>query len=439
MKKLFLITAFFVLLHFETAFAAPKKEEVKVLEKVKIDSIDELNSHLQELKNEQEPFSPEEIRKIDIESLGLDKLEEPVNKEDVANVKEEIKEQSESLNENSQQISDIQNFVKKEEEREKKLKEVEKKEQERLSKIEALRAKITKQIEVVKEKVVEPVIEALPIEKEVEVEKKIVQKPQNKIVKKEVDEKENARIKEKEKRLNEFRKKYLIHLSQEKDGFIGDFKAYGIVNTKEKNLSWPYRFIAKEEPAPPILSPSRGAENGHIPFVMSAKDKIDAMFDAIVNRDIAAFNGAYSNVINPNTTNKDGDTILTFAILLQNYQVMTSILNKGADPDLPNALGHSPLDIAIAMNDLKSMQILLDMNANINYIDSHGSTYLIMAVKTGYLPMVQALVEAGIDVNSVDFQGNSALNIANRNRKEIIAIYLKKNGAKSYENGLISR
>ena len=81
---------------------------------------------------------------------------------------------------------------------------------------------------------------------------------------------------------------------------------------------------------------------------------------------------------------------------------------------------------------LKTAQILIDMNADCNYIDGLGRSYLMHAARVGFLPMVQLLVEQKVDVNATDNQGITALSIAYKHKKDIIAKFLLKSGAKSW-------
>ncbi len=248
----------------------------------------------------------------------------------------------------------------------------------------------------------------------------------------ELNAKQKKRHEEKIARLNKLRKTYLIELGEESHEESYSKDKTKIIVPQEKFLNWSDRFESKELPAPPILDEFRGNDNKHIPRVLSAKEKIDILFETILNREVAAFNDAYKEIVNPDAYNNKGDTILTYSILFQRYPVITSVLIKGADPDLPNRLGHTPLDIAIEMIDLKAVQILLDMNADIDYVDEHNRTYLMHAARAGYLPIVQLLVESGADVNVSDVYGHTALSIAYRHKKEIIARYLLKNGAKAW-------
>lgn len=54
------------------------------------------------------------------------------------------------------------------------------------------------------------------------------------------------------------------------------------------------------------------------------------------------------------------------------------------------------------------------------------------AARVGFLPGVDLLVSRGVDVNLMDNDGFSALAIAYRHKKEVIAQYLLKHGAKTW-------
>ncbi len=240
---------------------------------------------------------------------------------------------------------------------------------------------------------------------------------------------------EKAKKLRELRAKYLLKFEDsaqnseaENDENLTEDKEEKIVPQK-KNLN---RFISDEPPAPPIINRFRTADNLHIPSPLTDQERIAILFDAVASGSVAFFNSAYKDIENPNVKNQIGDTILTYAILLQKYPVMASVLARGADPNLPNNLGYSPLDIAIELLDIKALEILVSNKADIEYIDSFGRTSLMHAARVGFLPAAELLVSKGVDVNVMDNDGFTALSIAYRHKKEIIVKFLLKNGAKPW-------
>ncbi len=251
--------------------------------------------------------------------------------------------------------------------------------------------------------------------------------------KKKAAENEKKRLKKLAK-LNELRAKYLIKINAGKsaetknldEDLSGD---EGKIVPQKKEIN---KFVSYETAPPPILNRYRSHDNVGIPIVLSLREKIDNLFRSIGEEDISYFNSAYENLENPDVKNFSGDTILTYAILLQRYEVIASILGKGANPNLPNTLGYTPLQIATEILDFTSFNLLVNANADINYADGFGRTYLMHAARVGFLPGVQLLIEKGADLNVMDADGFTALAIAYQYKKDLIVALLLKHGAKTW-------
>lgn len=248
--------------------------------------------------------------------------------------------------------------------------------------------------------------------------------------KKKWDEKESR---EKLKKLAQLRKKYLEESGEEKiEGAFEDedFDESPKLIPQRKDLN-PFR--SDELPALPILDRYRTKEDLHIPLILTIKERIALLFNTVTIGNISAFNEAYKDIENPNVQNETGDTILTYAIILKKYPVVASILAKGADPNLPNKLGYTPAHIAIELQDFKSFEMLAENRADLDYVDAFGRNYLMHASRVGLLPAVDLLVSKnGTDVNVMDNDGFTSLAIAYRYKKEIVAKYLLKHGAKTW-------
>ncbi len=194
----------------------------------------------------------------------------------------------------------------------------------------------------------------------------------------------------------------------------------------------PPKFFGNEVP-PPLLNRFRSFDNKHHPIIISNSEKIDFMFKSIAENRIDDFNSIFNLINDPNIKNSFGDTLLTFAILMRRHDAVSSLISKGADPDLANNLGYTPLNIAIEMVDYKSASILIDIgDANVNFIDDLGRTYLMQGARVGSLPITDLLINKGVDVNIADKGGVTALAIAYKHKKDIVAKYLLKYGAKSW-------
>lgn len=251
--------------------------------------------------------------------------------------------------------------------------------------------------------------------------------------------KKKAEANEKERRarlakLNQLRQQYLLkiksdRLSGEKNLDEDLMESEEKIRPQRKNIN---KFVTYETPAPPILSRYRSYDNGGIPLVISDREKGDILFRAVALEDISYFNSAYSDIEEPNLRNAAGDTILTYALLLQKREAVASILAKGADPDLPNSLGYTPLQITIESLDYVSFNLLVNRNADVNVIDGFGKTYLMHAARVGFLPAMETLIKNGVDINAMDYDGFTALAIANRYKQDLAVALLLKYGAKPW-------
>ncbi|MES2677895.1 MAG: ankyrin repeat domain-containing protein [Pseudomonadota bacterium] len=235
--------------------------------------------------------------------------------------------------------------------------------------------------------------------------------------------------KQKSKKLEDLRQKYLSK-NEDNDVYEG-INRYQTISKIVPREKIPPKFMNSEVP-PPLLNRFRGEENKHHPVIMSNSEKVNFMFKAIAENKIDEFNSLYSLVKDPNIKNSFGDTLLTFAVLMRRHDAVASLLSKGADPDLANDLGYTPLNIAIEMVDYQSASTLVDMGAKVNLIDDLGRTYLMQSCRVGSLQITDLLISRGVDINLTDRNGTTALAIAYKHKKDIIAKYLLKYGAKSW-------
>lgn len=236
--------------------------------------------------------------------------------------------------------------------------------------------------------------------------------------------------KQRTEKLENLRQKYLQQGEGEGNVYegINRYQAISAIIPKQKILP---KFMNSEVP-PPLLNRFRVEENKHHPVIISNSEKVNFMFKAIAENKIDEFNALYSLVKDPNIKNSSGDTLLTFAVLMRRHDVVSSVLSKGANPDLANELGYTPLNIAIEMVDYESASTLIDMGAKVNLVDDLGRTYLMQSSRVGSLQITDLLISNGVDINISDRNGTTALAIAYKHKKDIIAKYLLKYGAKSW-------
>ncbi len=234
-------------------------------------------------------------------------------------------------------------------------------------------------------------------------------------------------------KLEELRRKYLQQ-NEESDDVYEGISHYQTMSKIIPQKKIPPKFFNNEVP-PQLLNRFRGPDNRHHPLIMSNSERIDFMFKAIAEDRIDDFNSIFSGWTqqNPDIKNSFGDTLLTFAILMRRYDAISSLISKGANPELANDLGYKPLNIAIEMVDYRSVEILINIgDAKVDFVDELGRTYLMQSARVGSLPITDLLISKGVDVNAADNNGVTALAIAYKHKKDIIAKYLLKYGAKSW-------
>ena len=350
----------------------------------RIESLEKINADLAAQKAKDEPFDQKKV-KIDLESLGLDPIKEsektaptnppanaaiqgqqPTSTLSEQNLAEPEKAPNAGSTSTSTVLSKIQNLLHR-------TKSPDQKEEREVVKTEGGAAAM--------EPVTKPSLKpSQSTEKYLASRKKLALKKRLAAEKRAA---ENAKKQqEKLKKLSELRRKYLISVKPREDS--NEDVDEDLIEQDEniiprkKDLN---RFISHDPLPSPILDRYRTSDNVHIPIIPTKEDRINVLFNSIVNYDKSHFENAYKDIDQPNLKNASGDTLLTYALLMRQHTAIASILEKGADPDLQNALGYRPLAIAIEMLDLRSVNLLIDSGSDINYFDKFGKTYLMQAAR----------------------------------------------------------
>jgi ankyrin repeat protein len=94
-------------------------------------------------------------------------------------------------------------------------------------------------------------------------------------------------------------------------------------------------------------------------------------------------------------------SVLSMAALAGNVDLMTALLQAGADKESIDNVGRTPLMHAAQSKNPAAIRIMLDAGASVTARDQIGGTALSWAAGLGDAPCVQELIDAGADVEVV--------------------------------------
>ena len=109
--------------------------------------------------------------------------------------------------------------------------------------------------------------------------------------------------------------------------------------------------------------------------------------------------------LNIDAEDEHGKTPLIFAVDSRNSDVVSTLVNAGADANAKDDNGWSPLIYTAWRGNPDSANALVKVGADANAQDNDGWTPLMYAARSGNLDVVSALVNAGAEVNAQDNDG----------------------------------
>ena len=99
---------------------------------------------------------------------------------------------------------------------------------------------------------------------------------------------------------------------------------------------------------------------------------------------------------------------LVLATYLQQPEIATLLLEKGANINARDGAGNTALMGVVFKGDKGLTALLIDKGASINLQNYSGATALIYAVSYGHHDIVRLLIEKGADQNAIDREGKTA-------------------------------
>lgn len=158
-----------------------------------------------------------------------------------------------------------------------------------------------------------------------------------------------------------------------------------------------------------------------------------ALKGAFANRDDKKIREAIKDGARVNIRNRDGATLLEYAVSAGDKGLVELIIDNGADLTATTR-GFTPLMSAAWNGRVDLLRILTKNGADLNARDDYGRTALMLAVSQNKLEAVKFLVKQGADKNLRESDGYTALDIGIKEKRYAVVQFLRASGAKRQEN-----
>jgi len=103
-----------------------------------------------------------------------------------------------------------------------------------------------------------------------------------------------------------------------------------------------------------------------------------------------------------NIEDRKGKTPLHYAISKCGMEMITILLDAGADPNHADKDGVSPFMLSCKFNSVPVLQALIASNANVNSVDARGRTPAIWCCRQGSADKLEELLRQEVDLNARD-------------------------------------
>ena len=132
----------------------------------------------------------------------------------------------------------------------------------------------------------------------------------------------------------------------------------------------------------------------------------------------------------------NGNSLLHYAALSGNADMIRHLIDKGLPPDILGSSKQTPLHTAATNGRTEAVVALLDKKASLEARNDYERTALILCARElGQAETARVLIAAGADVNAEDRFGSTPLELAAwRGKKDVVDLLLE-NGAKIPELG----
>lgn len=143
-----------------------------------------------------------------------------------------------------------------------------------------------------------------------------------------------------------------------------------------------------------------------------AKDQTKLLIKSIKNNDIVSFRTVVAKIDDANILEDTGKSPILLATEVNNPEMVSLLLDKGADPNILDSRRNNAYLLAGANGNLEILKLLFEkskIKIDIEATNRYGGTALIPACEKGYSNVVKYLISKGININHVNNLGLTCL------------------------------
>ncbi len=146
---------------------------------------------------------------------------------------------------------------------------------------------------------------------------------------------------------------------------------------------------------------------------ISVDDRVVEITKAIKESDATKVTQLLTDGVDPNILGGEGYPLLTHSVLLNNLEITKLLLERGANPNKTEENAFmTPLMRAAFQGNANIVSILVEAGADVNATNSLGETALMKAVTYDSVDVVEYLLSKGANPNLQDNQGKTASDLA---------------------------
>lgn len=210
------------------------------------------------------------------------------------------------------------------------------------------------------------------------------------------------------------------------------------INRKDGNDNYPLIKAIKKNNIDIVILLVKYAKQHHISLDIIDKDGNTPLILSyrLNNDEIFRYLAKYIQFIDINKRDSNGNSLLYYAILKQDFDTIEYLVNNGANVNYKNNAGISPLNLAISKG-YKTLNVILSNNNNLSSSmpnDTNENPYTSIIKLPEYTikekeDIIQKLINNGYKINSIDKDEKSPLVYAIQMRLLSIVKLLVENGA----------